>query len=127
MLINHLPNFSWYFNNVFKIRLIAFVHSFTYLKNVILTIQNYGVFSIIKNCIDYSERDIKSCLEFGFHSIFNTPSVIPICINSIQKVIIFAPNKLFNFFTNRKTLQCLIIFNCLINITFRTILPTNNY
>ncbi len=59
MLVDHLFYFSWYFNDVFEIKLIVFVHSFTDLKYVILPIQNDSIFPIIKNCIDHAERDIK--------------------------------------------------------------------
>jgi hypothetical protein len=106
-----LDNFLW-------IKLIIFVHCLADLKHMILSIQNNNIFELIEDSIDDWKRYVKKCLKPIFESVFNGPSVITIGVNPIQIIVVLAPNKPFDLFTNRQALHKFVVFTCFVDVAF---------
>lgn len=81
-------------------------------------IQYDGIFLIIEDGVSNGERNIKESLESVFESVLYGPSVISVGVNSIKVVVVLAPYKSLNFFTNGQTLHEFIVFIAFVNVAF---------
>ncbi len=126
ILIDHLHDFTVYLDNFLWIKLIVSLHRFAYFKHMIFPIQNDNISLIVEDSINDWKRYVKKSLKPIFESVFNRPSVVPIGVNSIQVIVVLAPYKPFDLFTNWEAFHKFVVLVCFMDIAFWSVLSADD-